>query len=368
MNQSFFLKMSNYQKLLLIFSALILFCLPFVASQCQKKPMIFNFGDSNSDTGGYSAAMGLTFGYPDARAFFHKPTGRLCDGRLVIDFLCHTGENLKANYLTPYFDSFEPDFNNGVNFAIAGSRTLPRYASFGLYVQTRQFTRFRNRSLENKNRASEEDFKNALYTIDIGQNDLTGAFNSLSSYQEIIEKIPSFISEIRDAMLAIYNLGGKNFWVHNTGPLGCLPEKLGSRKTNATDFDQYGCIKSMNEAAKAFNAKLSDLCQDLRSQMKGSTIVYVDIYSVKYNLIANSASHGFKNPLMACCGHGGAPYNYDPSLTCRGKGYDVCEQGSLYVSWDGVHYTEAANAIVAGEILTANYSTPPLGLNFFCNN
>ncbi|GFP93598.1 GDSL esterase/lipase lip-4 [Phtheirospermum japonicum] len=362
--------MSYNQKFMIITPALIIFCLPFVASQCQKKPVIFNFGDSNSDTGGYSVAMGFNFDYPDARAFFHKPTGRLCDGRLVIDFLC---ENLKAGYLTPYLDSLEPDFTNGVNFAIAGSSTLPKYVPFSLNVQILQFRRFRNRSLEYqskgfKNLVGEDDFKNALYTIDIGQNDLTGAFNSLSSYPEIIEKIPTFISEIRDAMLAIYQLGGKNFWVHNTGPLGCLPEKLGSRKTNATDFDQYGCIKSMNDGAKAFNAKLSDLCQDLRSQMKSSTIVYVDIYSIKYNLIAKSAPYGFKNPLMACCGHGGPPYNYEPSLKCRDKGYDVCELGSRYISWDGVHYTEAANAIVAGEILTANYSTPSLGLNFFCNN
>lgn len=62
--------------------------LPFVASQCTQKPVIFNFGDSNSDTGGLAAAMGYEFGYPDGRAFFHRPTGRLCDGRLIIDFLC----------------------------------------------------------------------------------------------------------------------------------------------------------------------------------------------------------------------------------------------------------------------------------------
>ncbi|KAK4418016.1 GDSL esterase/lipase LIP-4 [Sesamum alatum] len=361
--------MSRDQEALLFAFLALIGCLPFVACQCKKNPVIFNFGDSNSDTGGYSAALGFNFGYPDGRTFFHQPTGRLCDGRLVIDFLC---ENLKTSYLSPYLDSLEPNFTNGVNFAISGSATLPRYVPFSLDVQVLQFRRFHNRSLAFqskgfKNLVSEEDFKNALYTIDIGQNDLTAAFNSLS-YADVVAKIPTFISEIRDAMWAMYLVGGKNFWVHNTGPLGCLPEKLGTRKTNATDFDQYGCIKSLNDGAKAFNAKLDALCQELRQQMKNATIVYVDMYSIKYDLIANSAAYGFKNPLMACCGYGGAPYNYNPDIKCRDRGCNLCEQELAYISWDGVHYTEAANAIVASRILSTNYSQPRLGFNFFCNN
>lgn len=50
-----------------------------------------------------------------------------------------------------------------------------------------------------KNLVSEEDFKNALYIFDIGQNDLVGAFGYLS-YQQVLEKIPSFIAEIRFAI------------------------------------------------------------------------------------------------------------------------------------------------------------------------
>lgn len=49
-------------------------------------PAIYNFGDSNSDTGGISAAfvpMPPPYGVP----FFHKPAGRDCDGRLIVDFI-----------------------------------------------------------------------------------------------------------------------------------------------------------------------------------------------------------------------------------------------------------------------------------------
>lgn len=47
---------------------------------------IYNFGDSNSDTGGIAAAF-----YPPAppcgATYFHRPAGRASDGRLVIDFI-----------------------------------------------------------------------------------------------------------------------------------------------------------------------------------------------------------------------------------------------------------------------------------------
>ena len=46
----------------------------------------------------------------------------------------------------------------------------------------------------------EEDFKNALYMIDIGQNDLVGPFSYLP-YPQVIEKIPTFIAEIKFAIL-----------------------------------------------------------------------------------------------------------------------------------------------------------------------
>ncbi|GFP90515.1 GDSL esterase/lipase lip-4 [Phtheirospermum japonicum] len=263
--------------------------------------------------------------------------GNVMDGLLSISFYkvrCRTfeftGEYLDTHYLSPYLDSLEPDFSNGANFAVGGSCTLPRSFHFNLNVQILQFKHFYNRSVELRSKGhtdlvGEDDFKNALYTIDIGQNDLAGSF----SYAQTIERIPSFISEIKDAV-----------WF-------------------------------LNDGAKAFNAKLNALCEKMRPQMENSTIVYADVYSIKYDLIANSTiTVSFKNPLMACCGYGGAPYNYGPDSdkTCFGSQFDVCEEGTMYISWDGVHYTEAANAIVASKIISTHHSSPPLEFNFFCNS
>lgn len=274
-------------------------------------------------------------------------------------------------YLTPFMESIGKNFTSGVNFAIAGSKTLPRLDSFNLHIQIAQFHRFQSLSLElfdkgDGNLLGDEDIRNAIYTIDIGQNDLDGIFGGLS-YEKAILKIPDINSEIENAIKAIYDQGGSNFWVHNTGPLGCFPKSLATYKKYENDYDENGCLISLNEGAKIFNDKLQLLCEKLRDEMKNITIVYVDVYSIKYDLIANSSSYGFVNPLMACCGYGGSPYNFESNNKCGQGNYTICEDRFKYISWDGIHYTEAANGFVASKILSTHYSTPPLKLNNFCN-
>ncbi|KAK4775107.1 hypothetical protein SAY86_010042 [Trapa natans] len=53
---------------------------------CQF-PAIYNFGDSDSDTGGISAAF-YPAGSPSGETYFGRPSGRGSDGRLMIDFIC----------------------------------------------------------------------------------------------------------------------------------------------------------------------------------------------------------------------------------------------------------------------------------------
>jgi len=73
----------------LVLVSVLWFLLPvLVVSECGTGAVLFNFGDSNSDTGGYMAGLGSNFSLPHGRLFPHQPSGRLCDGRLIIDFLC----------------------------------------------------------------------------------------------------------------------------------------------------------------------------------------------------------------------------------------------------------------------------------------
>ncbi|KAI3993369.1 hypothetical protein MKX01_010112 [Papaver californicum] len=290
---------------------------------CSKRnPMIFSFGDSNTDTGGLVAGLGYNVNLPNGRSFFRSSTGRLSYGR---------------------------------------SSTLLKSVPFALNIQIMQFQHLKNRSFQlattkgSRKVIDDDGFKNALYYIDIGQNnvvhtgfrfnDLADTFRKNVSYARVVKRIP----EIKDAvkvchdglvfglLWTIYDEGGKHFWIHNTGPLGF------------------------------FNDGLRALCAELRTELKGTTIVYADIYNLKYDLIVNSKKYGIKNPLMACFGHGGSPYNYNASYICGHPKCGVCEEGAKFISWDGTHYTEAANTIVASNILSKTHSTPNVKFDYFCN-
>lgn len=60
-------------------------------------------------------------------------------------------------------------------------------------------------------------------------------------------------------------------------------------------LDQNGCVNSPNDLAKKFNKKLKDLVVKLREIFHDASLTYVDMFSAKYELIANANKQG--NPL-----------------------------------------------------------------------
>lgn len=79
------------------FTIVFLFLFSLSHSKCDFNA-IFNFGDSNSDTGGFYAAFPGESG-PYGMTYFKKPAGRASDGRLIIDFL---GNSQSFNHLSHY--------------------------------------------------------------------------------------------------------------------------------------------------------------------------------------------------------------------------------------------------------------------------
>ncbi|GLT59027.1 hypothetical protein SLA2020_318750 [Shorea laevis] len=124
------------------------------SSKCDFEA-IFNFGDSNSDTGGFWAAFPAQSG-PFGMTYFKRPAGRASDGRLVIDFLA---EALGLPFLSPYLQSIGP---------------------FSLAIQLNQMKEFKIKvdEVSSDKRGttklpSPAIFGKSLYTFYIGQNDFT---------------------------------------------------------------------------------------------------------------------------------------------------------------------------------------------------
>ncbi|KAL5558408.1 hypothetical protein UlMin_034619 [Ulmus minor] len=342
----------------------------FGLKECKFRA-IFNFGDSNSDTGGLASAFPAFLPPPYGETYFREPFGRFSDGRLVIDFIA---QSYGLPYLSAYQDSQETTFKHGANFATAASTIrLPKqvipdggFSPFYLDVQYTQFVRLKGY------------FKEALYTFDIGQNDIGESIFANMSLQQIKATVPDIISHFKTnfnllfLLVNIYNIsGGRSFWIHNRGPIGCLPYITASFPS--AERDEAGCAKPYNEAAQHFNYMLKQAVLQLRKDFPSAAITYVDIYSVKYSLFKDPHKYGFELPLVACCGYGGK-YNYSSSVGCGGtitvNGSQIyvgsCERPSVRVNWDGIHYTEAANKFIFDKISTGSFSDPPLPLNRAC--
>ena len=95
------------QHLILLIVWVCLFLGMFTNSKCgHNRPILINFGDSNSDTGGLLAGTGLPIGLPHGITFFHRGTGRLGDGRLVIDFFCEFKFSIHLKFCRSLFFLF----------------------------------------------------------------------------------------------------------------------------------------------------------------------------------------------------------------------------------------------------------------------
>ncbi|KAK8996077.1 hypothetical protein V6N11_076326 [Hibiscus sabdariffa] len=342
-------------------------------------PAIYNFGDSNSDTGGISAALNEILP-PNGETFFGHPAGRASDGRLIVDFIA---ENLKLPYLSAYLDSVGTNFRHGANFATGGSSVRPPgFSPFNLGIQISQFIQFKARTTALYNQLSlnrriplsisniprPAEFSQALYTFDIGQNDLGHGFQTMSEKQ-VLDSIPHIIGDLSKAIHQLYREGARFFWIHNTGPLGCLPYNViyGKKPGN---IDKNGCVKSQNEAAMEFNRQLKDKISWLRTQLPFAKFTYVDVYSAKYALISNAKNLGFVDPFNFCCGSFYVYHiNCGKKATVNGTVYgNPCEHPSKHVSWDGIHYSQAANMLVSDRICNGSLSDPPVSIQDACNH
>lgn len=353
-------------------------------STCDFKG-IFNFGDSNSDTGGFDSAFPAQPG-PYGMTYFKKPVGRSSDGRLIVDFLA---EALGLPYLSPYLQSIGSDYTHGANFATSASTVLLPTTSFfvsglspfALQIQLRQMLQFKSKVHDFHKRdplkpstcaskikiPSPDIFGKSIYMFYIGQNDFTskiaasGGINGLKNY------LPQIIYQIASGIKELYAQGGRTFMVLNLGPVGCYPGYLVELPHTSSDLDEHGCIISYINAVDDYNKLLRETLTQTRQSLSDASLIYVDTNSALMELFRHPTSYGLKHSTKACCGHGGGDYNFDPKALCGNMLASACEDPQNYVSWDGIHFTEAANKIIAKAILNGSLSDPPFLLHKLCD-
>lgn len=93
-------------------------------------------------------------------------------------------------------------------------------------------------------------------------------------------------------MQSIYNSGGRSFWIHNTGPLGCYAFVFLDSPSAPALKDSAGCVKPYNELAQYFNLKLKEAVVQLRKAFPSAAFTYVDVYSIKYSLFKEPKKYG----------------------------------------------------------------------------
>lgn len=352
-------------------------------SKCELKA-IFNFGDSNSDTGGFWAAFPAQTG-PFGMTYFKRPTGRATDGRLIVDFLAQA---IGIPFLSPYLQSIGSDFRHGANFAtLASTVRYPQtslYVSglspFSLGVQLRQLKDFKVRvdQLHSSSSGSglppRDIFGKSLYTFYIGQNDFTSELKDMWTGR--VEKVmPDVVYEIANTVKEVYGIGGRTFWILNMAPVGCYPALLVQLRHNTSDLDKFRCLKPINNAVVRYNQMLKNKLAETRPSLPGASVIVVDVYSLMLKLFRYPRRYGLHYGVKACCGYGGGKYNFHKQVYCgnskviNGKKITAtaCKNPCDYVSWDGIHATEVANKLITAVILNGSSFDPPFPMRRLCD-
>ncbi|KAK1440721.1 hypothetical protein QVD17_06552 [Tagetes erecta] len=327
------------------------------------------FGDSLVDAGNNNFLPTLSKANikPNGIDFKHsggQPTGRYTNGRTIGDII---GEELgQPRYAVPFLD---PNTTGeailyGVNYASGGGgimnatgRIFVNRLSMDIQIDYFNITRKQIDKLLGASKAREHVMKKSIFSITIGSNDfLNNYLLPVLSIGTRVSQTPDgfvddLISHLRSQLTRLYQLDARKFILGNVGPIGCIPYQ---RTINQLNEDE--CVALPNELALRYNAKLKDLVAQLNENLHGATFVHANVYDLVLELITNYDKYGFTTASKACCGNGG---QYAGIIPC-GPTSTLCHDRDKHVFWDPYHPSEAANVLIANQLLQGDpkYVTP----------
>ncbi|KAL3381869.1 hypothetical protein AABB24_001790 [Solanum stoloniferum] len=305
---------------------------------------IYQFGDSLSDTGnciretlcGANLSCGAL---PYGMDFYQNATGRCSNGMLIIDFI---------------------DLRHGVNFAVAGCTALSAKSlaennivnialtNSSLTVQLDWISSHFQTTCSPAD--CPEKMNKSLFLVgEIGGNEFFYGLSQGKTMDESRRMVPEIVQTIIHGVKRVIGFGATQIIVPGNFPIGCHPIFLTKFMTNiSTAYDEYHCLKDLNNFAIFFNRNLQQAIDELKKDYPNITLIYGDYYNAFLWLLQNAGSLGFDNNSLqkACCGIGGE-YNYDVHRRCGAPRVPVCVDPSTHISWDGVHLTQNAYRWIA---------------------
>ncbi|KAK3412227.1 hypothetical protein EUGRSUZ_I01017 [Eucalyptus grandis] len=320
----------------------------------------FIFGDSLVDAGNNNYLQTLSkANIPpngiDFRASGGNPTGRFTNGRTIGDIV---GEELgQPNYAVPFLspNSTGKAILSGVNYASGGGgilnatgRIFVNRLSLDIQVDYFNITRKQLDSLLGPSQAKDYLMKKSIFSITIGSNDFLNNYLlpvlsiGARASQTPDAFIDDMINHLRNQLTRLYQLDARKFVLGNVGPIGCIPYQ---KTINQLSSDQ--CVDLANQLARQYNSRLQDLLTELNENLPGATFVHANVYDLVMELITNYDNYSFTTATTACCGNGG---QFAGIVPC-GPVSSLCSDRSTHVFWDPYHPSEAANLILAKQLV-----------------
>ncbi|KAH6810166.1 hypothetical protein C2S51_023928 [Perilla frutescens var. frutescens] len=319
------------------------------ADAATKYTSMYIFGDSLIDNGN-------NINFPDSLAkanyppygidFPTGPTGRFCNGKIVVDFIA---EMIGLPLIPSYADT-SADTQYGVNYASAGAGILADTGHyFGRVIPlSEQIGNFKKTVAGLRKRAQEKEVSmhlgNALVFVDMGANDYLNNYLNPGLYPSGLiytsrEFADLLTKQFKQQILEIQGLGLRHFLIAEASPIGCAPVEVSNDE----------CNSSANNMVEMFNMRLEPLVRSLGSEFPGSAFAVAPSFQVFTHVYDNAEAYGFKVKDQGCCGRsangGTKPLCLRNSVPCPNR--------DGYLFWDYAHPTEAANRVLARLIYNA---------------
>nr|GEV96036.1 SGNH hydrolase-type esterase domain-containing protein [Tanacetum cinerariifolium] len=287
---------------------------------------IISFGDSLADTGSQKELSHISHQLypclysPYGETFFHKPTGRCSNGRLIIDFLA---ESLGLPMIQPFLHNKHKIENRavalrqGVNYAVAGATALdssfleakwPERTVINASLEV-QLTWFKQSlpSICGNTSDCKSFIKSSLILMgEIGGNDYSFPLLAGKSVDEVKPYVPLVTDMIISTVNELIEMGAQTLVVPGNFPIGCSSSYLTTRASASEEYDPItGCLVMLQ--------KKLNMIRELHPNVN---LIYADYYNAALQFYRSPNAFGFTSgALKACCGAGG-PFNYNLTVRC----------------------------------------------------